>query len=129
MRHLTAMPPTPIRILPLVYPSAIAQMVSYRRILQGNLSLPVLWSVRGDLRLAVEEPYGYCLINGLVRVVSVRAYSGEASRPFEWLPPFGGVGVLGRLMKRGQRLKKEGVTRNHGFPHRPGTRAVWVYAR
>jgi|SRR5258706_10101355 len=44
--------------------------------------------------------------------------SGEASRRFEGLPPFGGVGVLGRLMKRGQRRKKEGVTRNHGFPYR-----------
>ena len=44
--------------------------------------------------------------------------SGEASRRFEGLPPFGGVGVLGCLMKRGQRRKKEGVTRNRGFPYR-----------
>ena len=37
---------------------------------------------------------------------------------FAGLPPFGGAGVLGRLMKSGQRRKKEGVTRNHGFPYR-----------
>jgi hypothetical protein len=41
--------------------------------------------------------------------------SDEASRRFEWLPPFGGVEAEGCKCDR---RKKEGVTRNHGFPYR-----------
>jgi len=50
--------------LPLVYPSPVAQMVSYRRILRSRLSFPVLWSLCRDRRLAVEAPRGFHLNRG-----------------------------------------------------------------
>jgi hypothetical protein len=34
------------------------------------------------------------------------------------VPPFGGLAVLGLINEKGQRRKKESVTRNHGFPYR-----------
>jgi hypothetical protein len=58
------LPQIGILSLPMAYPSAIAQMVPHRRILRSGLSLPILWRLRDDCRLAMEEPLGSLPLKG-----------------------------------------------------------------
>jgi hypothetical protein len=72
------------------------------------------WGQGGATNLSAEQKRAktWCL--------GSRRGSGEASRSFGGLPPFGGIGVLGRVTESGQRRKKEGVTQNHLVPVQEG---------